>query len=58
MTDCVVKQPNFGALENIENMIFPQNLPSIIVGYVLDPKPGDKILDMCASPGIYLNYFN
>lgn len=31
--------------------IFPQNLPSIVCGHVLSPKPGDRILDMCAAPG-------
>ncbi|CAF0913817.1 unnamed protein product [Brachionus calyciflorus] len=30
---------------------FPQNLPSIICARVLDPKPGQLILDMCAAPG-------
>ena len=28
-----------------------QNLPSLLCGHVLDPNPGDKILDMCAAPG-------
>jgi len=28
-----------------------QNLPSILVGHVLDPKPKQVILDMCAAPG-------
>lgn len=28
-----------------------QNLPSIVCGRVLDPKPGEVILDMCAAPG-------
>ncbi|RZC37461.1 methyltransferase NSUN6, partial [Asbolus verrucosus] len=28
-----------------------QNLPSIICVHVLDPRPQDTILDMCASPG-------
>ena len=31
--------------------MFLQNLPSILVGHALDPKPGDVILDMCAAPG-------
>ncbi|KAK3587845.1 hypothetical protein CHS0354_019715 [Potamilus streckersoni] len=31
--------------------IFPQNLPSIVCSRVLDPKPGETILDMCAAPG-------
>lgn len=32
-------------------MAFLQNLPSVVVGHVLDPQPNDMILDMCAAPG-------
>lgn len=32
-------------------MAVMQNLPSIICGRVLDPQPGEIILDMCAAPG-------
>ncbi|XP_008559440.2 tRNA (cytosine(72)-C(5))-methyltransferase NSUN6 [Microplitis demolitor] len=28
-----------------------QNLPSIICSRILDPRPGDLVLDMCAAPG-------
>jgi len=28
-----------------------QNLPSVLVGHALDPKPNDVILDMCSAPG-------
>lgn len=35
----------------LENKIMLQNLPSTLVGHVLDPKPGETILDMCAAPG-------
>lgn len=31
--------------------IFLQNLPSIVTAHVLGPKPGERILDMCAAPG-------
>ncbi|MEQ2200841.1 hypothetical protein XENOCAPTIV_003893, partial [Xenoophorus captivus] len=27
------------------------NLPSVVVGHVLAPRPGEWILDMCAAPG-------
>ncbi|MHA1859969.1 MAG: methyltransferase domain-containing protein [Candidatus Asgardarchaeia archaeon] len=30
---------------------YTQTIPSMLASYVLDPKPGEKILDMCASPG-------
>lgn len=28
-----------------------QNLPSIVCGHVLDPQPGDNVIDLCAAPG-------
>jgi 16S rRNA C967 or C1407 C5-methylase (RsmB/RsmF family) len=28
-----------------------QNLPSVLVGHALNPKPNDVILDMCSAPG-------
>ncbi|XP_037031030.1 tRNA (cytosine(72)-C(5))-methyltransferase NSUN6 isoform X2 [Bradysia coprophila] len=28
-----------------------QNLPSVICAHVLNPKPGETLLDMCAAPG-------
>ena len=31
--------------------MFDQSLPSIVVSRVLDPKPDELILDMCAAPG-------
>lgn len=31
--------------------IFLQNLPSVVATHVLDPQPGERILDMCAAPG-------
>ncbi|XP_065842122.1 tRNA (cytosine(72)-C(5))-methyltransferase NSUN6-like isoform X2 [Oscarella lobularis] len=35
----------------LPRLIFLQNLPSVVAGHVLDPKPGSCILDMCAAPG-------
>ncbi|KAL6842443.1 hypothetical protein ACP4OV_027678 [Aristida adscensionis] len=35
----------------LEGEIFLQNLPSIVAARVLDPQPGERILDMCAAPG-------
>ncbi len=32
-----------------------QNIPSTLCGHILDPKLGDKILDMCAAPGSLTN---
>ena len=33
------------------DLVFPQNLPSIVCSAVLAPQPGEMILDMCAAPG-------
>lgn len=32
-------------------MAVQQNLPSIVCGRVVDPQPGEIILDICAAPG-------
>jgi len=32
-------------------LIHPQSLPSILVSLVLDPKPGENVLDVAAAPG-------
>jgi len=34
-----------------EGLIYPQSLPSMAASRMLDPKPGDVIIDMCAAPG-------
>ena len=34
-----------------EAFFFAQNLSSMCVARVLDPQPGERVLDMCASPG-------
>ena len=31
--------------------MYIQNLPSMVVPHVLDPQEGERVLDMCASPG-------
>jgi 16S rRNA C967 or C1407 C5-methylase (RsmB/RsmF family) len=36
---------------DLAQQLFPQNLPSALVSHVLNPQPGEKILDMCAAPG-------
>ncbi|KAI9207085.1 putative methyltransferase NSUN6-like protein [Polychytrium aggregatum] len=49
MTEPLYRSPSFSSM--IHEGVFLQNLPSILVGHVLDPKPGELILDMCAAPG-------
>lgn len=37
--------------EDLRCDLFLQNLPSIMSSHILNPSPGDWILDMCAAPG-------
>nr|CAG8499985.1 14804_t:CDS:10 [Entrophospora candida] len=39
------------SLSNLKSLIFLQNLPSILTGHLLNLKPNQRVLDMCASPG-------
>ncbi|EKD41861.1 MAG: RNA methylase, NOL1/NOP2/sun family, partial [uncultured bacterium] len=51
----VVIKGNFKKLTDTDcyqkGWIYLQSLSSQIPPFVLDPKPGDRVLDMCASPG-------
>ncbi|EPR60726.1 NOL1/NOP2/sun family protein [Toxoplasma gondii GT1] len=38
-------------LSTLPACLVAQNLPSIVVGHVLSPQPGERVLDMCAAPG-------
>lgn len=49
MTDPMYIAPSLG--DFARDVTFPQNLPSIVCVDVLDPQPGDLVLDMCAAPG-------
>ena len=40
----------------LPDKMYVQNLPSVLVGHALGPKPGDVILDMCAAPGGKTNH--
>jgi len=54
MTEPLYVAPSLADLPR--HVTFPQNLPSIVCVHVLDPQPGDVILDMCAAPGYLLIY--
>ena len=49
MTEMHYKMPSLNGV--LTKFIFLQNLPSISVAKLLNPLPGSKVLDMCASPG-------
>ena len=35
----------------LPDLLYSQSLPSLAVAHVLAPRPGDRVLDMCACPG-------
>ncbi len=37
--------------EVAEGLLYPQGIASQLATHVLDPKPGDAVLDLCAAPG-------
>lgn len=49
MTEPIYLSPSFDNV--LPSYVFLQNLPSLVVSYVLNPQPGQRILDMCAAPG-------
>lgn len=49
MTEPLYQSPSFDGV--LTDQLFLQNLPSVVVGHVLGPRPGERILDMCAAPG-------
>lgn len=47
-----ISRKDLGELDLLKNgLIYGQGLSSLLPVLVLDPKPGEKILDMCAAPG-------
>uniref|UniRef100_A0A3Q3VSH2 SAM-dependent MTase RsmB/NOP-type domain-containing protein n=1 Tax=Mola mola TaxID=94237 RepID=A0A3Q3VSH2_MOLML len=49
MVEPLYRSPSFDGV--LPSLTFLQNLPSVVVGHVLGPRPGERILDMCAAPG-------
>ncbi|NXE26227.1 NOP2 methyltransferase, partial [Ardeotis kori] len=49
MIEPVYLSPSFDNV--LPNHLFLQNLPSVVVSHILNPQPGERILDMCAAPG-------
>ncbi len=35
----------------LEGKVMLQNLPSLVAAMALAPRPGSRVLDMCAAPG-------
>lgn len=51
ITATVSKVPSIGDSYLPAGRAMLQNLPSVICAHVLNPLPGEKVLDMCAAPG-------
>lgn len=49
MTEPLYQSPSFDGV--LPSLVFLQNLPSVVVGHVLGPRLGERVLDMCAAPG-------
>ncbi|EDW79470.2 uncharacterized protein Dwil_GK20395 [Drosophila willistoni] len=49
MQSTVSGVPSLGDLSDAYGLL--QNLPSMVCVRVLNPQPGDRVLDMCAAPG-------
>ncbi|KAF6737657.1 putative methyltransferase NSUN6 [Oryzias melastigma] len=49
MLEPLYRSPSFDGV--LPSLAFLQNFPSVVVGHVLGPRPGERILDMCAAPG-------
>ncbi|XP_075560828.1 tRNA (cytosine(72)-C(5))-methyltransferase NSUN6 isoform X4 [Pelecanus crispus] len=49
MIEPVYLSPSFDNV--LPSHLFLQNLPSVVVSHILNPQPGERILDMCAAPG-------
>ncbi len=48
----VFRAPPIRELEEFDKgILYPQSLPAMYASRVLDPKPGEVIVDMCAAPG-------
>jgi 16S rRNA C967 or C1407 C5-methylase (RsmB/RsmF family) len=53
------KVPSFRETQEFqEGLIYPQSFPAIVTSRVLDPKPGDVVLDMTCSPGGKLSHIS
>lgn len=50
MTCPLYVAPSLNSYE-LSDVLFSQNLPSILVSHVLSPQHNELVIDMCAAPG-------
>lgn len=59
VTESKYRVPSFRETrEYLEGLIYPQSLPAIVTSRVLDPKPGEVVLDMTCAPGGKLSHIS
>lgn len=52
ITQSLFRVPSLRGSEVFEKgLVYPQSFPAIVTGRVLEPEPGDFVVDMCAAPG-------
>ena len=52
ITRSLFRVPSLRGSEIFEKgLVYPQSFPAIVTGRVLEPEPGDFVVDMCAAPG-------
>lgn len=51
ISDVRSRLPQLGDASVVSGHAILQNPPSVICSRVLDPQPGERVLDMCAAPG-------
>ena len=57
VTHSAYRAPSFRELEEFkEGLLYPQSLPSMVTVRVLDPKPGETIVDLTCAPGGKLSH--
>lgn len=49
LTEPLYQAPSLSHM--LPTLVFPQNLPSIVCSHVVNPQPGQMVIDMCAAPG-------
>ncbi|XP_071446036.1 tRNA (cytosine(72)-C(5))-methyltransferase NSUN6 [Hetaerina americana] len=48
---CARLPANNPSANSLSSLLLLQNLPSVVCGWVLNPQPGQIVLDACAAPG-------
>ncbi len=59
LTESMYRVPSFRETREFQDgLIYPQSLPAMLTGRVLDPRPGEVVLDMTCAPGGKLSHIS